>query len=99
MTHPPKWLVASLLVPFSLYSLVVLGQVGYDGIWRDGLASAGSRQVLADLVVMGLMASLWLADDARRNGRRAVPWVVLTLSCGSLGLLFYLLLSPRRSAS
>lgn len=97
MTYPPKWLVAILLLPFSLYSFDVMFAIGYDGIWRDGLSAAGSRQILADLVVMALLSCLWLADDARRNGRRAAPWIVLTLTCGSFGPLLYLLLAPKRA--
>lgn len=96
MNHPPKWLTAALLIPFSLYSFSVMFAIGYDGIWREGLASPGSRQVLADLVVMALLACLWLRNDARRQGRRATPWMLLTLVAGSLGPLLYLLAAPRR---
>lgn len=94
MTHPPKWLVLILLLPFSLYSFAVMADIGYDGIWRDGFASAGSRQILADLVVMAVLACFWLVQDARRSGRRVVPWILLTLTAGSLGPLLYLLLAP-----
>lgn len=99
MTHPPKWLTAILLVPFSLYSFDVMFAIGYDGIWRDGFALAGSRQILADLVVMALLSCLWLADDARRSQRRALPWILLTFAGGSLGPMLYLLLAPRRAAA
>lgn len=95
-THPPRWLVAVLLLPFAAYSFWVMFEIGYDGIWRDGLASAGARQILSDLVVMALLASLWMHADARRSGRRFLPWLLLTLSCGSLGPLLYLLTAPRR---
>ena len=95
MTYPPKWLVAMLLAPFALYSFAVMFAIGYDGIWLDGLASPGSRQILADLTVMAILACTWLAADARRSGRKAWPWVLMTLTCGSLGPLVYLLTARR----
>lgn len=99
MPHPPKWLTAALLLPFSVYSFWVMARIGYDGIWRDGLALPGSQQILADLVVMALLSCLWLRADARAHGRPVLPWILLTLTCGSLGPLLYLLTarapSPR----
>lgn len=98
MMHPPKWLVLTLLLPFALYSFAVMAEIGYDGIWRDGFASTGSRQILSDLVVMAVLACLWLVQDARRTGRRAAPWILLTLTAGSLGPLLYPLTAPAGAA-
>ena len=39
------------------------------------------------LVVLAVLACLWLVQDARRTGRRAAPWILLTLTAGSLGAL------------
>jgi len=88
-------LVVTLLV-FGLFSMYVMWEVGYLGIWRAGLADLGAMQILADLVIMGtlLLALLW--RDARTSGRTLWPFVVLTYLAGSFGPLLYLLLGDRR---
>lgn len=95
MHHPPRWLTLGLLIPFSIYSFAVMFRIGYDGIWRDGFAATGSLQILIDLAVMATLACAWLLQDAARTGRKAWPWLLLTLTCGSLGPLLYLA-SARR---
>ena len=79
------------------YSLWVMTQVGYIGIWTGALANPGSAQVLADLVVAGLLMCVWMVKDARERGANAWPFVLVTLGGGSFGPLLYLLLRPNKS--
>lgn len=89
---PLVWLVA---LAFGAFSLWVLLQVGYLGIWQGGLANPGSTQITIDLVIACAFGMGVVVRDCRAQGRAWWPWVVLTLGLGSLGLLAYLLW-PRR---
>lgn len=84
-------LLTFVLADFAALSFYVMYQVGYFGIWQAGFASAGSLQILVDLVIVCVLASLWLVQDARRNGLNPWPFVAITLAGGSFGPLLYLL--------
>ena len=86
------WLIA---VPFAGFSLWVLTQVGYLGIWQGGLANLGSTQITLDLVVACTLLVGYIARDCRARGKPWWPWALLTLVAGSIGPLAYLLW-PRR---
>lgn len=94
---PTRILAAALFATFGAYSGWVMLQVGYLGIWQAGLANPAALQVLLDLVILGLLASLWIVRDARASGRNPWPYVALTAGAGSFGPLLYLLLAgPAR---
>lgn len=80
---------------FGAFSLWVMGQVGYLGIWREGFAGLGSTQITLDLVLACTVALGYVTAECRAHGRPAWPWVLLTLAGGSLGLLAYLLWGRR----
>ncbi|HUP92938.1 MAG TPA: DUF2834 domain-containing protein [Solimonas sp.] len=95
-------ILAAVFAAFGLYSSYVMLEVGYFGIWSAGIANAASLQVLLDLVITCLLISSWMVIDARRNGRNAWPYVLLTLAAGSFGPLLYLLvgrLATRKSSA
>lgn len=83
-----------VLAAFGAFSLYAMWQVGYVGIWQAGLSSVGALQVLLDLVVMSCLALGFIWRDARRTGRTAWPYALLTVAAGSFGPLLYLLLAP-----
>ncbi len=100
--HPAPFNLLALglvFAAFGAYSLYALWAVGYVGIWQAGMASVGAWQLLLDFVLMSLIALAWLVQDARRTGRKAWPFVVMTLAVGSFGPLLYLLLAPRGSGA
>lgn len=86
-----KILLWGMFVGFSLYSTWVLWEVGYFGIWQAGLVSAGSLQILLDLVVCCVLIASWMIKDARSRGLNPYPWVIATLFMGSISPLAYLL--------
>ncbi len=90
-----KPLLGLVAVVFGAFSLWVLVQVGYLGIWQGGLANLGAMQITADLVIACAIGMGFVARDCRAQGRAWWPWAVLTLAAGSIGLLAYLLW-PRR---
>ena len=91
-------LLIVVLAAFGAFSFYAMLEVGYFGIWRAGLQGIGALQILCDLVISCLLVSSWMVIDARRNGRKAWPYVLLTLATGSFGPLFYLLLRPQANA-
>lgn len=92
---PALWLVAMVFAAFSLW---VLMQIGFLGIWRGGLANLGSMQITVDLVIACTIGVGFIARDCRAQGRAWWPWGLLTVATGSIGLLAYLLF-PKRSAA
>ncbi len=94
MTATRMLLVAVSLV-FGAYSAWALWHHGYLGIWRAGLTDLAAGQILFDLVIACGLIALWMLRDARDAGRRAWPYLLLTLTAGSVGPLLYLLLSRR----
>jgi len=91
------WLAGSAFVVFGAFTVYVIGEVGYVGIWQAGLANWGALQILGDLSVVCTLAILWMIDDARARG--ANPWfyVVATVLGGSLGVLGYLIAREWRA--
>jgi hypothetical protein len=89
---PTLWIVA---LAFSAFSLWVMAQIGYLGIWQGGFANLGSTQITVDLVIACLIGIGFVARDCRARGQAWWPWALLTLVGGSIGLLAYLLWPKR----
>ena len=94
-----KLLLWFVLVDFALFSTWVMWKVGYLGIWEAGFASAGSLQILCDLVISLSLVMVWLVQDARSRGMNPWPWLVATLAAGSLAPLLYLIVRERQPHS
>lgn len=88
---------------FGVLTAMALADVGYLGIIAPHFQSWGAGQVLADLVILAVLACVWMVSDARRRGTNPWPFVVVTLVAGSFGPLCYLasreLASRSRSAT
>jgi hypothetical protein len=84
-------LLFAILAAFGVFSLYVMWDFGYLGIWRAGTASPAAMQILVDLVISCLLISSWMVADARARGLPAWPFVGITVAAGSFGPLLYLL--------
>lgn len=93
----PRSLILLLLLPFTVYSLWVLETVGYIGLLKAHMHPAGI-QVFTDLVLMGVLVMVWMWRDAKASGRTVWPYLLMTLTLGSIGALLYLLLAPSTNA-
>lgn len=82
---------------FGALTLAALFEVGYIGVFAGQLQNWGTRQVLADLVLMGLLSCGWMVPDAKARGINPWPFVLLTLGGGSFGPLFYLVLRELKT--
>jgi len=88
-----------VLAAFGAFSLYVMWEVGYVGIWQAGMASMGAWQVLLDLVITSLILLGFLWRDAKLAGRTVWPFALITLATGTFGPLLYLLLERGPSAA
>ena len=71
-------------------------QHGYLGLLALATANAGTVQVSTDLVIALALVSAWIIRDARERGVSPLPYLLVTLTLGSIGPLLYLIV--RRPA-
>jgi hypothetical protein len=79
-----------ILIPFLLLSVYSVYQVGYWGIFDYHRHSPAGWQVFTDLVIALVLVLTWMIPNAKKNGRNPWPWVLLTLTLGSIGPLAYI---------
>ena len=90
------FLLVGVLLAFGVLSTLALLDVGYFGIIAPHFQSYGGAQVFVDLCILGIMACIWMAIDARKSELPAWPFILLTVFLGSFGPLLYLLLRELR---
>lgn len=88
-----------ILIAFSIFSVYVIYQYGYIGLFEQALANAATIQVFLDLSIALGLVMIWMWFDARERGVSAVPYIVLTLTLGSIGPLVYLVRRFGKEAS
>lgn len=82
------WLVpAAFAVAFLGWSLFTVGMEGPLGFWPNHTANAWGNQVWFDLLLAIGTAWALLLPRARAVGMRPLPWLVLIVASGSIGLL------------
>lgn len=82
--------LVAVIAAFAVLTTLALADVGYFGIFAPHFKSWGEAQVLADLVILAVLACAWMVRDARARGLSPWPFVALTLVAGSFGPLIYL---------
>lgn len=88
-----------VIAAFGVLTTLALLDVGYFGILAPHFKSYGEAQVLADLVILGLLACIWMVRDARESGIAAWPFILVTLVAGSFGPLLYLVVREWRTSA
>ena len=78
----PAWICAAFLA-WSLFAVVTEGPLGF---WAIHTGSAWANQVWFDLLIGIAVAWTILLPRARRLGVRPLPWAVLILCTGCIGL-------------
>ena len=91
---------AAAFLGWSLYTVAMEGPLGF---WPNHTASAWGNQVWFDLLLAIGTAWALLLPRARAVGMRPLPWLVLIICSGSIGLLAMaarcLLLESKRTQS
>lgn len=90
-------LAAVVLFDFAAFSAWVVVQYGYLGLFAQALANPATIQVLLDLVIALTLVMAWMWRDAQRHDINPLPFLILTLTLGSIGPLAYLVRRLGRS--
>ncbi len=95
-----RLLVLGLVIAgFGVVTALALIDVGYVGIIAPHFRSWGEGQVLADLVILAVLACRWMAQDAPQRGLPAWPFILGTVFVGSFGPLVYLVVRELRATA
>lgn len=88
--NPTRILLVTVLAAFTLFSVYAIEGTGYFGLLAPHFESAGGLQVLLDLVIALSLVLVWMYQDSKARGTAFLPYLVLTLTLGSIGPLLYL---------
>ena len=92
-----QWMLAFVLVNFSLLTAYAVYQVGVSGVVEALTANIVTVVALVDLTIALSLIAVWMWDDAKARGISAWPYLLLTLAFGSVGPLLYLFRTSRQS--
>lgn len=90
------WLV---LIVFSLLCAWAVTKQGYLALWTIPFDQPVTIAIGIDLLIVLILGCMWMIKDAALKGRNVLPYVVLTATCGSIGLLLYLALASEQSSN
>jgi uncharacterized membrane protein YfcA len=90
-----RFLLLIVLLLFVALSSVALYQHGYWGIVLPHFKGSAGAQVFADLVIALSLSMVWIFHDARTAKRNPWPWLITTVTLGSIGPLVYLLTKSK----
>ena len=79
-----------ILIAFSVFTLYAVYQHGYIGIFQQALVNTATVQVFLDLTIALSLVILWIWQDAQKQDIAPLPYILLTLTLGSIGPLLYL---------
>jgi hypothetical protein len=88
--NPKQLGAAVILIGFSVFTLYAVYQYGYSGLFAQALANAATVQVFLDLIIALSLVILWMWQDAQTQEIAPLPYILLTLTLGSIGPLLYL---------
>ena len=87
-----------VLLAFGGVEAYAVWQVGYAGLFEQALGTVGARLGFLDLCVALGLVTVWLVRDARDRGISPLPYMLLTLTLGSVGPLLYLIRREGRES-
>ncbi len=90
-------LLALVLADFLALNAYVIYQYGYIGFFALVLANSATVAALVDLTIALSLITWWMVRDARDRGITWLPYVLLTLTLGSVGPLAYLIHRDARA--
>lgn len=91
-TNPKgKWIIPAVLsflfLSFSVYAGMNEGPTGF---WPEHIRNLWGNQIWFDLLLAASVALFLLIPKAKSLGINPLPWAVLTVATGSIGLLAFL---------
>lgn len=86
--RPSTWAIpACLACALLLWTLKAALQEGATGFWPEHTRNLWGNQIWFDLLLAAALALTFMIPRARAVGMRTVPWTLLVLASGSIGLL------------
>ena len=90
-------LLSVVLLAFVGMNVHVLRLHGFVEVFQLVLANGATTLAFVDLCIALGLVTLWMWQDARDRGVTPLPYLLLTLTFGSVGPLLYLV-ARRRAA-
>jgi hypothetical protein len=84
-----KVLPLLVLVPFTLWSSMIVFEHGYLGFLTVAMREPWAMQVLVDLAISCVLLGSFIVRDARKHGISPLPYLVVMFFLGSIGSLAY----------
>jgi hypothetical protein len=82
-----RWIVPALLsAAFAAFSVLAVLREGPLGFWPEHTRNLWGNQIWFDLLLAVGVALAWLLPKARALGMRPLPWLLLVVCTGSIGL-------------
>lgn len=85
-----------VLADFVAFTAYAVYHYGYLAFFDVHAMNAIQAQIFIDLVIALTFVMVWMWRDARARGISPIPYVVMTLTLGSIGPLVYVI---RREAA
>ena len=82
--------VVAVFAVFSIYSALIIFDHGYTGFIELALTGGWAMQVFIDLCIALTLFIIWMFGDSKDRGLPFWPYLVVTLTLGSIGALAYL---------
>lgn len=84
-------IILAVLIPFTLFTDYAILQINsLSELWLAFTAHAMVEQVALDFLISFAVVCLWVWQDAKSKGVRPLPYMILMVCTGSIGLLFYM---------
>jgi hypothetical protein len=84
-----KLLPLLVLVPFTLWSSMIVVEHGYFGFLTLALREPWAMQLLVDLTISCILLGGFIVVDAKKQGISPIPYLVVMVFLGSVGSLAY----------
>ena len=94
-----KAILGVVFLEFAAMTAWVLTQYSYLDFFELIGANSATLLLSFDLMICLTLICVWMVRDARRNGRRALPYVLLSATFGAAGPLLYLLFGRRSDSN
>ena len=83
-----------VLADFSGLTAYAVAQHGLVGVFELMFANTATITLAVDAAIALSLVAAWMWADARRRGVTALPYLLLTMTLGSVGPLLYLVRRP-----
>jgi len=93
-----RLLIGLVLADFTALTAWAVYQHGFVGFLEPVTMNAAGMQIGIDLVIALSLVTIWMWRDATARGVSVIPYVLLTVTLGSIGPLVYLFNRERQAA-